>query len=78
MCRSPASTKITCASVVGMKGLFWKRVFTPEATANFSHVWLFDSDVEVCLGLLVHWLRSTDAHLATRTVRVYRLFSADG
>ena len=28
-----------------MKPLFWKRVFTVEAVASFSHVWFFDPDL---------------------------------
>ena len=47
MCHSPPSRKILCTSVQGMKGLFWKRVFTPEAVAEFTHIWFFDSDMEV-------------------------------
>ena len=40
---------IECASVLGMKGLFWKRVFTPEEVMarGATHVWFFDNDLHV-------------------------------
>ena len=39
--------KVHCTNVTGMKALFWKAMFTPERVAYFTHIWLFDSDVEV-------------------------------
>ena len=39
--------RIECASVPGMKGLFWKRIFTPEEVMarGVTHVWFFDNDL---------------------------------
>jgi hypothetical protein len=30
----PAAPNVDCSAIVGMKGLFWKTVFTPAATAK--------------------------------------------
>ena len=60
--------------VPGMKGLFWKRVLTPERTRGMRMVWLFDADVAVHpsvmpLGLLASALLSSNASALQPLVR---------
>ena len=48
-CSREPINKLECVAVDGMKGIFWRQVFTPSAVASrgASHVWLFDSDLAV-------------------------------
>lgn len=57
-----------------MKGLFWKRVLTPQRVRPFRVLWLFDADVAVHpsvlpLAPLVGTLLATDASLLQPAVR---------
>ena len=62
--------QVDCTSVPGMKVLFWKRVFSAEATrrGGYSHVWFFDPDLEVWPGFdlpaLLAVMRGTGAAIA--------------
>ena len=69
-CRVLWLAQVDCTAVAGMKPLFWKRVFTAQATrrGGYSHVWFFDSDLEVWpdfdLGALIAVMRGTGAAIA--------------
>ncbi|KAL1520879.1 hypothetical protein AB1Y20_022440 [Prymnesium parvum] len=39
--------RIMTYNVPGLKILFWKREITAQLTSRFSHVWFFDSDMDV-------------------------------
>ena len=71
---SNGDRRITFTWVPGMKGLFWKRVLTPERVRPFRVLWLFDADVSVHpsvlpLAPLVGTLLATDASLLQPAVR---------
>ena len=40
-------TNVTLSHVPGMKGLFWKRVLTPQFVLQFRVIWLFDADIAI-------------------------------
>ncbi len=57
--------RMSTTRVPGMKTAFWKAILTPERTASFQIVWLFDADVAVHPAVMPLRLY-TDALLATR------------
>ena len=66
--------RISVTWVADMKGLFWKRVLTPERLRGVRVIWLFDADVAahpaaMPLGGLVSALLSTDASAMQPQVR---------
>jgi len=73
-CSREPINKLECVAVDGMKGIFWRQVFTPSAVASrgASHVWLFDSDLAVWpafdLRQLVYQMQSLGAALAQPAV----------
>jgi len=69
--RAAIHRKLECTAHRGMKGLFWKVMFTPAAVANFSHVWFFDSDVEIfpfALLQLIDVMRALSAAIGQPSV----------
>ena len=73
-CSREPINKLECVAVDGMRGIFWRQVFTPSAVASrgASHVWLFDSDLAVWpafdLRQLVYQMQSLGAALAQPAV----------
>ena len=71
-CSREPINKLECVAVDGMRGIFWRQVFTPSAVASrgASHIWLFDSDLAVWpafdLRQLVYQMQSLGAALARR------------
>ena len=39
------AANLRSAAVLGMKGLFWKRVLTPQMLRGYDVLWLFDADI---------------------------------
>ena len=68
------SRRIELTYIHGMKGLFWKRILTPERVRQHNVIWLFDSDVAVHpaalpLGLFASVLLRTNGSILQPSVR---------
>ena len=70
--------RIQCTNVVGMKGLFWKKILTPAIVTSFDVVWLLDTDVQpywtFSTAHIEAWLEHSNASVLQPSI----LASADG